>query len=330
MRSSLFGLLLGFIRAVVVVALRRFRGSREGPRSVRAAVITELLRRDIEAVVAEGLVETRHREMATPVWPGLARRALFESAVIAGVPGLWITPKGWSADQPTLLYFHGGGYCFCSSATHRVLVAQIAIACGARCLALDYRLAPQSPFPAAIDDANAAYRGLLDDGVDPKKLFVGGDSAGGGLAMALLLSLRDAGRPLPRGTVLLSPWVDLACTGQSIDRNSRHDYLSRSVLLHFAEAYLGPADRHSPFASPLYGNLAGLPPLLVQVGELETLLSEGQALAAAATAAGVETDLQVLPGAAHVSQAFAALDPSARPAIRGIGSFVRRLAVLSD
>ncbi len=285
-------------------------------------MLTLLLRRDIRVVVDQGVAGLRSAELATPVWPSLARRVTFERADVGGVPGLWITPRSWTTEGPTLVYLHGGGYCFCSPGTHRTLIAQIALAAGCRCFAPDYRLAPEHPHPAALDDVLAVMRALAGSGLDAGQLILGGDSAGGGLSLATLVSLRDAGGPLPKAAVLLSPWVDLACTGASIVRNTPHDYLSREVLDFFALNYLGETNPLAPLASPLYADLSGLPPMLIQVGAIETLLSESRRLAERATAAGVTVELQELDDAAHVSQAFAPMVPNSRAAIEAIATYL--------
>jgi epsilon-lactone hydrolase len=284
-------------------------------------LLTEFLRAERAFVVEEEPAEIRRRERPTPMARGLRRRVRLEPATVASVGGLWVTPEAGDATA-TVLYFHGGGYCFCSTDTHRALIGHVAHYSGARCFAPNYRLAPEHRHPAAIEDAVAVYRALLADGVAPERLFLAGDSAGGGLAMATLLELRQAGDPLPRAAVLMSPWVDLACEGESIDRNG-DDYLGRRVLEMFAGYYLGDTDPRTPSASPVYADLAGLPPLLIQAGGAETLLSESRRLAERAAAAGVEVELRVFDGAVHVFQAFAPFVPEATEALREIGRFVR-------
>ncbi|MEM7584064.1 MAG: alpha/beta hydrolase [Acidobacteriota bacterium] len=329
MRSSPIGMLLRCVRLALAIGWQRLRGIRHGPRDLRAAVLSRLLRRDIREVVERGIPRLRASELATPVWPSVKRQVAFERGDVGGVPGLWITPRDPAPDaasgaSPTLVYFHGGGYCFCSSATHRAMVAQIALAGGCRSFVPDYRLAPEHPHPAAIEDALAVVRGLMASGISADELVIGGDSAGGGLSLATLVALREAGDPLPRAAVLLSPWVDLACTGASIVRNAQHDYLTREILDHFAQCYLGETNPLAPSASPLYADLHGLPPLLIQVGALETLLSESRRLAEHAAAAGVTVELQELEDAVHVSQAFAPMVPAASRAIQDIGRFIGR------
>lgn len=193
-----------------------------------------------------------------------------------------------------------------------------------RCLLLDYRLAPEHPHPAAIEDAVAAVDALISEIGDSRRLCIGGDSAGGGLTLATLVSRRDAGAALPGAAVLLSPWVDLTLSGESIDALEDSDYLSRYILSRFAEHYLAATDATQPLASPLRADLRGLPTTLIQLGGGETLLSEGQQLNERLNSVGVSTELQIFPGACHVFQAFAPLHPDAVPAIRGIGEFLRR------
>ena len=190
MHSQLLRLLRNLTRAVVLASGRRLRGvfrRDPGPRRrFRTDLLTEVLRRDIGAIVEHEPARIRRFEHPTPLPAKVRRQVSLEPAEVGGVPGLWVTPEHRRQDAPgaTLLYLHGGGYCFCSPATHRALVAQIAVASEARCLALDYRLAPEHPFPAALDDALAAYRALLAGGVEPERLFLAGDSAGGGLTIA--------------------------------------------------------------------------------------------------------------------------------------------------
>ncbi|HTO55971.1 MAG TPA: alpha/beta hydrolase fold domain-containing protein, partial [Myxococcota bacterium] len=193
------------------------------------------------------------------------------------------------------------------------------------CLVIDYRLGPEHRFPAAVDDAVAAYRFLLDSGYSPAHLAIAGDSAGGGLTMATLVALRDARLPLPATGVGLSPWVDL--TGDSATMTSKADVdpmVQRAPLLTLAGHYLGKTDPRTPLASPLFADLKGLPPLLIQVGESETLLDDSKSFSERARKAGVEVELEVWPEMIHVWQAFAALLPEGREAIARIGAHLRK------
>jgi acetyl esterase/lipase len=241
-----------------------------------------------------------------------------------GVPAEWVSAPGAAADR-AVLYLHGGGYVLGSIDTHRELAARISQASGARCLVIDYRLGPEHRFPAAVDDAVAAYRFLLDCGYAPGKLAIAGDSAGGGLTVATLLALRDAKLPLPATGVCISPWVDLTGTSQSMTTKAAEDpMVQREPLLVLAKHYLGGADPETPLASPLFADLRGLPPLLVQVGSAETLLDDSTQLAERARKAGVEVELEVWPDMIHVWHAFAALLPEGREGIERIGQHLRK------
>jgi acetyl esterase/lipase len=247
-----------------------------------------------------------------------------ESVDAGGVSGEWITVPESSPDR-TLLYLHGGGYCIGSVNTHRGLVAAIARASGCRALAIDYRLAPEHPFPAALDDALGAWRFLLDQGCDPGRASIAGDSAGGGLTVATLVAARDAGDPLPGAAACLSPWVDLEGTGESMTTKADEDPLiERESLLRMAGAYLGDAPARTPLAAPMHADLAGLPPLFIQVGTAEALLDDSRRLAERARSHGVDVSLEQWEEMIHVFQAFGAMLPEAREAIATIGEFLRK------
>ena len=240
----------------------------------------------------------------------------------APVPAEWVFPKGSSA-QRTVVYLHGGGYCVGSIVTHRVLAGEVARAAQARALVIDYRLAPEDPFPAAVEDSLAAYEWLLAQGTEPGQVVLAGDSAGGGLVISTLVALRDKGLPLPAAGVCLSPWTDLSLSGESIAGNAKSGVaLTAEMLRTFAVHYLGEGDPCSPLASPLYADPSGLPPLLVQVGSHEILLDDARRLAERAQAAGVEVVLDVWEEMVHVWQAYAVFLPEAREAIARIGEFV--------
>jgi acetyl esterase/lipase len=240
-------------------------------------------------------------------------------------PALWVDPPEVGREG-AILYLHGGAYVLGSPHGCRSLASAIAAETGMRVLLLGYRLAPEHPFPAAVDDARAAYRWLLAQGLAPQQVVVAGDSAGGGLTMALLLALRDEGQPLPAAAICLSPWVDLLADGGSRVGKAKSDYVLTMADLHRSAAlYLAGADARMPLASPLYGDFAGLPPLLIQVGSDEILLDDGTRLADKARAAGVDVSLEVWPGMFHVWQMVSIFVPEGRRAIEGIGCFVDRV-----
>ena len=251
-----------------------------------------------------------------PVPSGVAARP----SPVGGIGGEWLEASGV---QPagTLLYLHGGGYFACSPQTHRPITSGLALR-GLAVFAPDYRLAPENPFPAAVEDAVAAYRGLLASGIDPSTLVVGGDSAGGGLALAMLVSLRDAGDPLPAGGILFSPWTDLAGTGPSMERNHRRDAMFPGRGIERAAApYLNGADPRTPLASPLYAELHGLPPLLIHVGSYEVLLDDSTRLADRARAAGSNVTVRTWPVVPHVWPLFPI--PEAAQSLDAAAAFLR-------
>ncbi len=241
-----------------------------------------------------------------------------------GVRGEWVIAPGADPGR-VMLYLHGGGYTLGSINTHRDLASRLSRAAAARVLVIDYRLAPEHPHPAAVDDATAAYRWLLANGIQPSRLVVAGDSAGGGLTVATLVALRDAGVPLPAAGVCLSPWVDLEGIGESMTTKAAVDSMvQRDGLLKMAAAYLAGQDPRMPLAAPLYANLSGLPPLLIQVGTAETLLDDSTRLAERARKAGVDVTLEPWEDMIHVFQVFAMLLPEARQAIERIGEYVQQ------
>nr|ATZ76733.1 Lip142 [uncultured bacterium] len=246
-----------------------------------------------------------------------------EPLVIDGVPAEWITGPG-ATDAATIYYLHGGGHTIGSIASHRGLISRLSKASGARALAIDYRLAPENPYPAGLEDSLKAYRWLLAQGVDPNTIVIAGDSAGGNLALTTLLALKDAGDPLPAATVLLSPWTDMLSTGDSYKtRKDLDPMIPADEALTAARMYANGADLRDPLLSPLYGDLSGLPPMLIHVGDHEVLLDDSTVLAANAKAAGVDTTLEVWPQMIHVWQFFAPMVPEATEAIDKIGKFVR-------
>lgn len=241
----------------------------------------------------------------------------------AGVSAEWVRASK-VREETVLLYLHGGCYATGSVETHRDLMTRLSIGSSMRVLGLKYRLAPLHPFPAAVEDASAAYRWLLETGVDPGRIALAGDSAGAALALATTLTIRDEGLPLPGAVVCLSPWVDLALTGDSMDIKAAEDTIvSREMLRGWGKLYLGDRDPRTPLASPLYAEFRGLPPPLIQVGSTEVLLDDSRRLAERASAAGVKVSLEIWPEMIHGWQNFAEILPEARQAIEHIGRFVR-------
>lgn len=246
-----------------------------------------------------------------------------EPTTIGPIPAEWMRPAGGARDG-AILYLHGGGYSIGSINTHRALIASIAREARLQALAIDYRLAPESPFPAAVEDATAAYRWLIAQNIDAKRVVIAGDSAGGGLTIATLVNLRDQKIPLPAAGVCLSPWVDLEGIGESMtSRAARDPMLDKENVLRFASDYLGNADSRSPLAAPLYADLSGLPPLFIQVGEAETLYDDATRLSERAQKSGVDVTVDAWPDMIHVWQIFAPMLPEGREAIEAIGKFIR-------
>lgn len=237
-----------------------------------------------------------------------------------GVRAEWIG----TGDGPVVVYVHGGGYCIGSLNSHRSMLTHLASALGGRVLAVDYRLAPEHPFPAALDDACAAYRWVLAGGTDPARVVVAGDSAGGGLTVATLVALRDAGVPLPAAGVCLSPWTDLTLSGATIAEKADDDPMVHAEdLAHWAAAYAGADhDPGAPGLSPLFADLSGLPPLLVEVGTAEVLLADARRLAERARAVGVDVTLFEGEDLIHVWHFFAGAVPEADEGIARVGRFI--------
>ena len=242
-------------------------------------------------------------------------------AEIGGIGGEWLLGAGASDD--TLLYLHGGAYALCSPATHRQITGGFARR-GFRVFAPDYRLAPDHPYPAALDDAVAAYRGLLAAGLSPSRIAVAGESAGGGLALALLVRLRDEGVALPAAAALFSPWADLSLTGESLRTNEALDPLFHARHAAWvASLYVGEADPRDPHVSPVYADLAGLPPLLLHVGDTEIILDDSRRIAARAREAGVRLSFSVWRDVVHGWQLLPAILPEARRSLDEASTFLK-------
>ena len=243
-----------------------------------------------------------------------------------GISAEWISTQEVN-DQKVVLYLHGGGYIAGSIKTHRDLAGRIARASKARVLLIDYRLAPENPFPAALEDSFKAYKWIIfSDKISPKNIIIAGDSAGGGLTLALLIKLRNEDIQLPAGAVCLSPWTDLACTGESFKTKADLDpFLTPKLIKITRDYYLEKKDYMNPLASPLYANLKGLPPLLIQVGTFEILFEDSKRLAERAKSMGVDVELDIWEDVIHVFQAFAAFLPEGQQAIEKIGHFIQKI-----
>jgi acetyl esterase/lipase len=247
-----------------------------------------------------------------------------ERSTVGGVPSMRVTDPDTEADKH-VLYLHGGAYCHGRPSHYRDFIWRIARRARASVHVLDYRLAPEHPFPAAIDDAVGAYKALLAAGADPKRVVVMGDSAGGGLTFASLLRLRDEGAPMPAVAVAMSPWTDLTLGSKSASLFARTDpMLSVGQARVFARWYAGTVDLRHPYISPVYGDPTGLPPALIQVGSDEILRDDTVRMTERLRKAGVEVQCEVWPRMPHVWQMFARLVPESRLAIDHIGAFMRR------
>jgi epsilon-lactone hydrolase len=246
----------------------------------------------------------------------------FQPLRINNIPAEWVTPEDLTT-QRVILYLHGGGFNSGSIVSHRSMVGNIASACKARALLIDYRLAPEHPFPCALEDCRAAYDWLRGSGTPVEQITLMGDSAGGALTLALLIQLRDQDIPLPAMAVCLSPATDLTMEGKSWKDNLRKDMMLNPKSIRTSiEIYLRDTDPHDPYVSPLYADLQGLPPILIQVGSYEVLLSDVTRFAEKAKQAGVTVKLEVWEGMQHVWQFAASLLPEARQAIKQIGQFI--------
>jgi epsilon-lactone hydrolase len=272
-----------------------------------------------------GWQERRQRlDEVGAVWP-VANDVKLASVDIDGLHGEWSIVSG-SDQNRVLLYFHGGGYCAGSAVSHRRMVTEAGRAGGVRTLAIDYRLAPEHPFPAAIEDATKAWHFLRQQGIEAKHIVVGGDSAGSGIALALWQSLRDSGEPLPGCLWLISPWADMTLTSASLETKDAVDALiHKPYLAELVEAYV-PAgmDCRDPLLSPLFADFKGSPPMLIQVGSAETLLDDAVGLAGAAGAADVAVTLEIWPHMIHAWQLWNARLEPGRRALASAGAFMRR------
>lgn len=285
-----------------------------------------------EIQALEQMLRSRPRALATPerrlAYDALGERfplaadVRAEALTLGGVPAeATATPQ---AKAGTVLYLHGGGYVYGSLQSHRHLASEIGRAAGARAIALDYRRAPEAPFPAALDDAVAAWRALLELGTPPAQLALAGDSAGGGLAVALMVKLRELGLPQPACCVLLSPWVDMLAAGDSYTTNAARDpVVGRGIINFCARQYVGEELADQPLASPLRADLRGIAPLTIFIGSTETLLDDSVQLARRAGLADVPVRLEIWPGMFHIWPTYHQMLGEGRRAIAQIGGVMR-------
>ena len=283
-------------------------------------------RRTHHQTLAQERASLRAMERLIPRPPRTTRTVRVDAG---GAPADWIAVPA-SLPERHVLYLHGGGYRVGSPQTYRHFTWRLAQAVRARLLFVDYRLAPEHPFPAALEDAAAAYRWMLAQRADSRRLIVIGESAGGGLALGLLLKLRDERTPLPAACVVMSPWTDLALTGASLKTNAVSDpMLNADDLPRFAADYLAGADPRDPYASPLYGDPAGLPPTLIHVGSDEILCDDAVRMAERMQAARCQVELAVWPRMPHAWHLLATVLPEARAALKHIGAFIDRVLPVS-
>jgi epsilon-lactone hydrolase len=288
--------------------------------SPEALKLNEILRNAPKAVdmdLAHQREAGEHAEDMTSEPEGVT----YEDAPAVG--GLWATPQNWDGESG-IVYLYGGGYVISSPHSRRKLAGHLTNASRARGLVPRYHLAPERPFPSAVEDAAADYRWLLDKGYRPERVVIAGDSSAGGLAVATMLKLREDGTPLPAGGVPISPWVDLACTGETLETNAKADLTAtKASLMRMASQYLDGANPRTPLASPLYADLSGLPPLLIVVGGDEVLLDASVRLARAAGMAGVDTTLYIGDGMQHIFPIYCGMIPEADAAVTMIGAWIR-------
>ena len=289
--------------------------------SVRASLISFFLRRTVKKTMSNFVdpISVRARFSSSP--KKLSAEVMSERVESGGVSGSWLWKKNADTSK-IVLYLHGGGYVFGGYGSHGEIASEMADLVGGRALLLEYRLAPEHPFPAAFEDALSSYQWLLDKGYEPEDIFLAGDSAGGGLAVSLLLALKKNGLPLPKAVCLFSPWVDLTCAAASIDSNALSDcMLSPGALERFRKHYLGDADPFDERASPIFGDLSGLPPTYVAVGDEEILLDDSKELVNKIRSFGGIAELSIWHKMPHVFPILSSVIPEGRLALKEFASF---------
>jgi monoterpene epsilon-lactone hydrolase len=293
--------------------------------SLRSRLLQEAIHDLKDALLSEIPIEKRRFRMEEAARRGIRvpRGVTTQTVSASGVHAEWVTPTKKDS-HGAILYLHGGGYVLGSISTHRGMAGRIARSANARLLLVDYRLAPEHPFPAALEDAIGAYKWILAQGITPQHIAIGGDSAGGGLTLVVALSLRDHHDPLPAALFLLSPWTDLTFSGDSVVSRAERDPVLTINDNWLENSYAGDYPLTYPYISPLFANLAGLPPMFVQVGSEEILFDDSTRLVEKALQAKVDATLEIWEGMWHVFQAFAPYIPEAEQAIDQIGAFLKK------
>jgi epsilon-lactone hydrolase len=289
--------------------------------SQESLMVRQLLKASLTNQTQEFSIDAARRGLEalsafTPVAPDVK----VERLSVEGIPAEWVTAPN-AKEERVFLYLHGGAYIMGSCNTHRFLASKLSRSTASRVLVPEYRLAPENPYPAAVEDALAAYRWLVNSGISPENIIIGGDSAGGGLTLSTLLSLKEAGERLPALAVLLSPWTDLAATGKSMEtRKDADPWLKPESTRSTPALYIRELDPRDPHVSPIYADLSDLPPMLVHVGNDEILLDDSVRLVDRATAAGVEISFKIWDDMWHVFQTFNI--PEGQQSVDEIGEFV--------
>jgi epsilon-lactone hydrolase len=307
----------------VIRARRAIFGPRRPSWSLELETVAEVLRRSANlSTVLPLQIQRRVIDPPRPVTKPM-REVDMRPVDAGGVSAEWFSQPD-SHPGCVILYFHGGGYSTGSINSHRDFLARLCIASRMRVLAADYRLAPEHPFPAQLEDSHRVYLWLIEtQGIHPERVVLGGESAGAGLTLSTLVSLRDAGLPLPAGGVLISGWFDLDSRSTSMQFNRHYDFVTRVGIRTMAKRFAPASEHRNPLVSPVHADMAGLPPLLIQVGAAETLLDDNLRVAEAARAAGVDVRLEVWPDMIHAWHVFAPMLEEGRRAICRIGDFVR-------
>ena len=291
--------------------------------SIRSELLARFLRMTVKKKFAKSGDLIKERESMNKMSAMSVKCKSGRLEALGGVPGEWHEAQ-LGSKETVILYLHGGGYVLGSPTSHRGLAGLMANLAQARVFVLDYRLAPETPFPGALDDAISAYKALLENGEKPEKIVIAGDSAGGGLAVALMVALKEEGVPLPAAGVCLSPWADLSFSGDSMQTNANADsILCNESLAWLGGQYLADLAPNDSRVSPIFADLTGLPPLLIQVGSDEVLLDDAVRLNKVAKKAGVDSTLEIWSGQVHVWQLMSKLIPEARQALQGIGTFIK-------